>query len=229
MYLRGRMYKVHWVSIGDGQGSSSPFLRNRMRRSNLQYVMGTTRQGKRNKYTIRGTDTVVRAKDCVLLRRTDAIKPIIARVEKFEQDNMNRMRVYVRKYYRPEETIEGRVCFHGDKELFLSNHYDVHSADTIEGKCFVHNLKNYMKLEVVGANDYYSRFWYNAFTGAMTPERVEVLCKCEMPYNPDRLMVLCGSCNERYHPKCVGMPFEEAMKSEDFRFVCSKCSPDLKD
>ena len=116
----------------------------------------------------------VAAKDCVLLRRTGAIKPIIARVEKIEQDNSNRMRVYVRRYYRPEETIEGRVCFHGDKELFLSNHYDVHSADTIEGKCFVHTLKNYMKLEVVGANDYFSRFWYNAFTGAMTPERVEV-------------------------------------------------------
>jgi hypothetical protein len=31
-----------------------------MRRSNLQNIMATTRQGKRNKYTIGGTNTVVR-------------------------------------------------------------------------------------------------------------------------------------------------------------------------
>ena len=44
------------------------------------------------------------------------------------------------------------------RKLFLSNHYDVQSARTIEGKCIAHSFKNYTKPENVGAEDYYCRF-----------------------------------------------------------------------
>ena len=63
---------------------------------------------------------------------------------------------------------------HGAKELFLSDHFDVQSAHTIEGKCIVHTFKNYTRLENVGAEDYYCRFEYKAATGAFTPDRVAV-------------------------------------------------------
>ncbi|KAL5132507.1 Chromatin remodeling protein EBS [Glycine soja] len=163
--------------------------------------------------------------DCVLMRPSDTSKPpYVARVEKIEQDNRNNVKVRVRWYYRPEESIGGRRQFHGAKELFLSDHYDVQSAHTIEGKCVVHSFKNYTKLENVGAEDYYCRFEYKAATGAFTPDRVAVYCKCEMPYNPDDLMVQCEGCKDWYHPACVGMTIEEAKKLD--HFVCSECSSD---
>ncbi|XP_027355842.1 chromatin remodeling protein EBS-like [Abrus precatorius] len=189
--------------------------------------MAKTRPGRKDldSYTIRGTNKIVRAGDCVLMRPSDTSKPpYVARVEKIEQDNRNNVKVRVKWYYRPEESIGGRRQFHGAKELFLSDHYDVQSAHTIEGKCLVHSFKNYTKLENVGAEDYYCRFEYKAATGAFTPDRVAVYCKCEMPYNPDDLMVQCEGCKDWYHPACVGMTIEEAKKLD--HFVCSECLSD---
>ncbi|XP_057473836.1 chromatin remodeling protein EBS-like isoform X3 [Actinidia eriantha] len=149
------------------------------------------------------TDAVTIAGDCVLMRPSDSDKPpYVARIEKLEADHRNNVKVRVRWYYRPEESIGGRRQFHGAKELFLSDHFDVQSAHTIEGKCIVHTFKNYTKLENVGAEDYFCRFEYKAATGGFTPDRVAVYCKCEMPYNPDDLMVQCEGCKDwqRSHP-----------------------------
>ncbi|GMN36395.1 hypothetical protein TIFTF001_005993 [Ficus carica] len=189
--------------------------------------MAKTRPGRKDldSYTIKGTNKVVRAGDCVLMRPSDTGKPpYVARIEKIEADNRNNVKVRVRWYYRPEESMGGRRQFHGAKELFLSDHYDVQSAHTIEGKCVVHSFKNYTKLENVAAEDYYCRFEYKAATGGFTPDRVAVYCKCEMPYNPDDLMVQCEGCKDWYHPACVGMTIEEAKNLE--QFVCSECSSD---
>ncbi|KAH7670187.1 Bromo adjacent homology (BAH) domain-containing protein [Dioscorea alata] len=68
------------------------------------------------------------------MRPADSEKqPYVARMEKIEADHRNNVKVRVRWYYRPEESIGGRRQFHGAKELFLSDHYDVQSAHTIEG------------------------------------------------------------------------------------------------
>ncbi|THF94425.1 hypothetical protein TEA_013476 [Camellia sinensis var. sinensis] len=189
--------------------------------------MAKTKPGKKDvdSYTIKGTNKIVRPGDCVLMRPSDSDKPpYVARVEKIEADHRNNVKVRVRWYYRPEESMGGRRQFHGAKELFLSDHYDVQSAHTIEGKCIVHTFKNYTKLENVGAEDYFCRFEYKAATGGFTPDRVAVYCKCEMPYNPDDLMVQCEGCKDWFHPSCMGMTIEEAKKLE--RFLCSDCSDD---
>ncbi|KAK4761162.1 hypothetical protein SAY87_006055 [Trapa incisa] len=178
-----------------------------------------------NSYTIRGTNKVVRVGDCVLMRPSDTRKPLyVALVEKIQPDSRNNVKVKVRWYYRPEESMGGRRQFHGAKELFLSDHYDIQSAHTIEGKCIVHSFKSYTKLENVGSEDYYCRFEYKAATGAFSPDRIAVYCKCEMPYNPDDLMVQCEGCRDWYHPACVGMTIEEAKRLD--HFVCSECSDD---
>ncbi|MBA0667223.1 hypothetical protein Goklo_000340, partial [Gossypium klotzschianum] len=127
-----------------------------------------------------------------------------------------------RWYYRPEESIGGRRQFHGSKELFLSDHYDVQSADTIEGKCTVHSFKSYTKLDSVGNDDFFCRFEYNSSTGAFNPDRVAVYCKCEMPYNPDDLMVQCEDCSDWFHPACIEMTAEEAKILD--HFFCETCS-----
>ncbi|KAK9128290.1 hypothetical protein Syun_017087 [Stephania yunnanensis] len=91
------------------------------------------------------------AGDCVLMKPAESSKlPYVAMVEKIEAGVRGQVKVRVRWYYRPEEPIGGRRQFHGSKELFLSDHYDVQSADTIEGKCVVHTFKSYTKLDTVG-------------------------------------------------------------------------------
>ncbi|XP_050214663.1 chromatin remodeling protein EBS [Mercurialis annua] len=157
------------------------------------------KDGKRqvDSYTIQGTNKVVQVGDCVLIRPSGTGKPpYVAKIEGIKDDIRNNVKVGVRWYYRPEEAKGGRRQFHGTKELFLSDHYDEQSGQTIEGKCIVHSFKNYRVLGNVGADDYYSRFEYNPTTGDFTPDRVAVYCKCEMPYNPDHLMVRCDRCTD---------------------------------
>ncbi|PQM38033.1 chromatin remodeling protein EBS-like isoform X2 [Prunus yedoensis var. nudiflora] len=171
--------------------------------------MAKTKPGKKDldSYTIKGTTKVVRTGDCVLMRPSDSDKPpYVARVEKIEADHRNNVKVRVRWYYRPE--IHRRA-----KTVPWSQGA---SAHTIEGKCTVHSFKNYTKLENVGAEDYFCRFEYKASTGGFTPDRVAVYCKCEMPYNPDDLMVQCEGCKDWFHPSCMGMTIEDAKKLEHF-------------
>uniref|UniRef100_A0A804NQV7 Chromatin remodeling protein EBS n=1 Tax=Zea mays TaxID=4577 RepID=A0A804NQV7_MAIZE len=184
--------------------------------------MAKTKQGNKDvdSYTIGGTNKVVY--DCVLMRASDSDnQPYVARVEKMEGDGRGSVRVQVRWYYRPEESKGGRRQFHGAKELFLSDHFDLQSAHTIEGKCVVHSFKNYTRLDNVGPEDFFCRFEYKAATGSFTPDRVAVYCKCEMPYNPDDLMVQCDACKHWFHPSCVAMTIEQAKKLD--HFVCSDC------
>ncbi|KAF5820885.1 putative chromatin regulator PHD family [Helianthus annuus] len=187
--------------------------------------MAKTRPGKRDleSYTIRGTNKVVRVGDSVLMRSAENEKnPYVARVESIEADVKGNVKVRARWYYRPEESIGGRRQFHGIKELFLSDHYDVQSAHTIEDKCIVHTFKNYTKLDGVGPEDYFCRFEYKAATGGFTPDRVAVYCKCEMPYNPDDLMVQCEACKDWYHPACLNMTVEQTKQLDSF--TCDECS-----
>ncbi|KAH8967104.1 hypothetical protein BDL97_03G061900 [Sphagnum fallax] len=162
------------------------------------------------------------------MRGQDSEKPpYVAKIEKIEADSRNNVKVRVRWYYRPEESMGGRRQFHGSKELFLSDHYDIQSADTIEGKCTVHTFKNYTKLESVGTDDYFCRFEYKAATGGFTPDRVAVYCKCELPYNPDDLMVQCEFCKDWFHPICMNFTQEQVKKME--QFVCPDCSSQAGD
>ncbi|EEC84527.1 hypothetical protein OsI_31247 [Oryza sativa Indica Group] len=46
-------------------------------------------------------------------------------------------------------------------------------------------------------------------------------CKCEMPYNPDDLMVQCEGCKDWFHPSCMGMTIEQAKILD--HFLCADC------
>ncbi|XP_063938155.1 chromatin remodeling protein EBS-like [Daucus carota subsp. sativus] len=174
-------------------------------------------------YTVKGSNQVIRAGDCVLMQPCEPNKPpYVARVEKLEANNKGETTVEVRWYYRPEEAIGGRRQFYGEKEVFLSDHYDFQSADTIISKCIVHSFKAYCELDQVGVEDYYSRFEYIASTGEFTSDRVEVFCKCEMPYNPDTLMIQCDECQDWYHLACVKMTTARARQLSSY--VCDECA-----
>ncbi|XP_047335641.1 chromatin remodeling protein EBS-like [Impatiens glandulifera] len=174
-------------------------------------------------YTIRGINTVVKPGDYVLLRspESDTI-PYVAQMKKIQIDNENNVTVWLRWYYRPEDSIGGRKLFHGAKELFLSDHYDFQNALTIQGKCMVHSLKNYTNLEKIEAEDYYCRYEYKAATGVFVPSCVRVYCKCKLPENPDLLMVQCEECKNWYHPFCLEMTIDQAKQLDPF--MCSDCN-----
>ncbi|KAM0872697.1 hypothetical protein ACQ4PT_038562 [Festuca glaucescens] len=176
-------------------------------------------------YTIKGSDGVINPGDAVLMKAPDSSKrPYVARVEEIEATGPRgaNVRVKVRWYYRPEESMGGRRPFHGSKEVFLSDHQDVQSADTIECKCNVYSFKEYTKLDAVNAEDYFCRFEYKSITGSFVPDRIAVFCKCEMPYNPDDLMIQCDDCSDWFHPACIGKTIKEAKKLENFS--CESCA-----
>ncbi|KAE8703146.1 Detected protein of confused Function [Hibiscus syriacus] len=177
-------------------------------------------------YTLRQINKTIKAGDCVLMRPAERSKQqYVARIERIEADTRGgNVKVHVKWYYRPEESIGGRRQFHGSKEIFSSDHYDVQSVDTIEAKCTVHSFKSYTKLDAVGNEDYFCRFEYNSCTGAFNPDRVAVYCKCEMPYNPDDLMVQCEGCSDWFHPACIEMTEEEAKRLD--HFFCETCLPE---
>ncbi|KAI4318344.1 hypothetical protein MLD38_032064 [Melastoma candidum] len=177
-------------------------------------------------YTVNHINRTIKAGDCVLMRPSDPSKPsYVARVERIESDSRgSNVKVHVRWYYRPEESIGGRRPFHGSKEVFLSDHYDIQSADTIESICTVHSFKSYTKLDAVGNDDFFCRFEYNSSNGSFNPDRVAVYCKCEMPYNPDDLMVQCEGCTDWFHPTCIDLTVEDAKQLD--HFFCESCSPE---
>ncbi|KAK9821725.1 hypothetical protein WJX81_005807 [Elliptochloris bilobata] len=129
--------------------------------------------------------------------------------------------ILVAWFYRPEEAQGGRKQFHGEKELFKSEHLDWCLAVTIEGKCQVHSLRAYQALKKVELTDYFTRFTYKPTTHEFRPDRVPVYCVCELPYNPDAYMVQCEACEDWFHPQCIG--YTQAQVEPIKNFTCPEC------
>jgi len=132
------------------------------------------------------------------------------------------VRLQVTWFYRPEEARGGRKAFHGEKELFQSDHYDYVPSGSINEKCNVHTLRAYQNLGVVSELDYFTRFIYKAAKGEFKPDRVPVYCVCEMPFNPDLFMVECEGCEEWHHPECLRLTRKEVETMA--HFVCPECT-----
>ncbi|MCO5579895.1 hypothetical protein L7F22_033760 [Adiantum nelumboides] len=47
-------------------------------------------------------------------------------------------------------------------------------------------------------------------------------CKCEMPYNPDDLMVQCDACKDWFHPECLKMSSKTVKKLD--HYFCPDCA-----
>ncbi|MEW5305458.1 MAG: hypothetical protein WDW36_007996 [Sanguina aurantia] len=131
-------------------------------------------------------------------------------------------RVKVTWFYRPEEAVGGRKGFHGLQELFGSDHGDVVHKDTILQKVMVYTLEEYEALEEVLPHQYFTRFFYKPATTEFVPDKVPVYCTCELPYNPDRDMVLCDECEDWYHWDCLAIKDERELDAVH-HFVCPPC------
>lgn len=78
--------------------------------------------------------------------------------------------VHLAWFYRPHETAFPNKDFIGKDQLFYSSVREVHSANTIMGKCYVHTFKAYRNLcdlQNVGPLDFYCRYKYDPDTGTI--------------------------------------------------------------
>lgn len=211
------------------QGLKTRFYHGRKGRMGRKGKQGSSTGNNVREYKIerKGEDPfVIRVGDTVLLRPpVDNVPEYVARVEGITVER-NDVKVRTRWYYRPEESLGGRRNFHGEKEVFLSDHFDICSVDAIIGPCTVHSFKNYVKLDSVEAEDFFCRFEYRASTGTFKPDYVAVYCICEMPYNPDDLMVQCDSCKDWFHPKCINISADVAKELNGY--ICAPCKKEGK-
>ncbi|CAL8466792.1 g6328 [Coccomyxa elongata] len=165
--------------------------------------------------------------DCVLVRGVGERLPFVGKIKDVRVQGKNgQVNVQVAWFYRPEEATGGRKAFHGEKELFRSDHLDWCYASTIEGKCRVHSLQHYQALSKVTDEDFYTRFTYKPVSKEFRPDRVPVYCVCELPYNPDDFMILCSGCEEWYHPKCINLTKAHCEKLQHFN--CPECEQALR-
>ncbi|GLC41766.1 hypothetical protein PLESTB_001704700 [Pleodorina starrii] len=163
--------------------------------------------------------------DCVLINPDKADAPAyIGRIRKIRQKLGNPLDVEldVTWFYRPEEAVGGRKVFHGESELFESSHQDKSPLGAILDRCFVHTMEKYEALKERRENDFFSRLTYKPQTNQFEPDEVPVYCICELPHNPDNPMVMCESCEEWYHPHCLGLGHEVL---EHEKFTCPRCDP----
>eukprot|EP00210_Caulerpa_lentillifera_P004919 g4694.t1 len=171
-------------------------------------------------------DVVFMTDDCVLINSGPSnLKPYIGRIKKIEQRARNNISIEVEWFYRPDESLCGRLPFHGDKEVFESDHVDRLPSHVIEDRCTVHTYEEYTELEVVKDNDFFYRWKYDPSTGEFTPDQVTVYCVCELPHNPDRSMIGCDQCKDWFHPECIGLTESEQveLESESSTFLCPSC------
>lgn len=112
--------------------------------------------------------------------------------------------------------------YHGEKELFLSDHKDTVHSDSIISKCTVWNLEEYRALETITTTDFFWRYNYQTTTKRFTPEEVPVFCSCELPENPDHFMAECDSCLNWFHPHpCEGVDPAKVLATGKFK--CRQC------
>ena len=91
-----------------------------------------------------------------------------------EQDGDSNTFLQCQWYYRPEDTFGKRRPFHGSKEVFISDHVDEQTTDSVLDRCRVLSYEEYSKQTVVGKNDFFFRFAYSTSTQAFTPDRITV-------------------------------------------------------
>lgn len=161
--------------------------------------------------------------DCCLVRGENVDMPFVGKIKDISMSGRS-VKVQMAWFYRPEEAQGGRKAFHGERELFRSDHLDWALASTIQSKCRVHSLKSYQALKKVDDEDFYARFTYVPTTHEYRPDKVPVYCLCEMPYNPDMFMVMCNNCEEWYHPRCLGFDNNEVPDN----FVCKLCAETMQ-
>ncbi|GKU07859.1 unnamed protein product [Fusarium langsethiae] len=125
----------------------------------------------------------------------------------------NEHNVYARVYwmYWPDELpsvtiyhkmrVRGRQPYHGTNELIASNHMDIINVVSVTAPAIVNQWIESDDEEIEAA-----LYWRQAYD-CRKPQlsSVGIICKCETPANPDRMIIGCSSskCGQWMHHECL--------------------------
>ncbi|KAM0364328.1 hypothetical protein ACHAPK_010715 [Fusarium culmorum] len=121
--------------------------------------------------------------------------------------------VFARVYwmYWPEELPPGTIChnmrvrgrqsYHGTNELIASNHMDIINVVSVTAPAIV---EQWIEPDDEEIQD--PLYWRQAYD-CRKPQlsSVDIICKCETPANPDKMLIRCSSseCGQRMHHECL--------------------------
>lgn len=98
-------------------------------------------------------------------------------------------RLSVTWFYRPEEVIGGRKVFHGEHEVFRSDHADEVEAGTILRKCAVVSLDKYQAMpRPIKEDVYFTRTFYDAKNRKFKPDKLPTFCVCKTPVSGQKFV-----------------------------------------
>jgi len=166
----------------------------------------------------------------------------ISKIEKIYTDKNSEVQLDVRWYYRPEETVMGRMPWHARLEILESDHTDSIHVGSVNSKCEIYNLEEYealpalgtKKVKVAGENskvvlpEWICRSFYMHKKGKLR-DPLPVYCKCLTPQNPEKTLIYCekGSCRiagRWVHGQCIGA---KGVNTDDLqkagKFYCPDC------
>lgn len=127
--------------------------------------------------------------------------------------------IRLRWFYKPSDVFDEVPEFLSDDELFESDHEQDVFVQTINGKVKVLGLEEYMALDNLTEDVFFTRAKFCAATRTLEPrvETWERICTCKTILSPSSEYVRCRECGKRFHPACVKL----AAAVPDW--VCSVC------
>ncbi|KAK2079438.1 hypothetical protein QBZ16_003130 [Prototheca wickerhamii] len=100
--------------------------------------------------------------------------------------------------------------FHGEDEVLASDHEDEIEEDSIDGRCNVVTLPEYLAIQDKSRDD-------EADGGVPT-----MYWRFKYLYNPDLPMIQCDECKVWYHGPCIGCTDEDITDLSEVYFQCRK-------
>ena len=130
----------------------------------------------------------------------------------------NEAKATVRWFYKTSSVFDIVPEFMGLDELFDSDHEDDVYVQTITSKIRVISLKEYMHMEVIPDDVFFSRASFASTANELVPDldlwtRV---CFCRSILSPNDVYRICAKCEGLFHPECCKRPDEEDWK-------CDRC------
>ena len=167
----------------------------------------------------------------------------IAKIEKIYTDKNSEVHLDVRWYYRPEETVIGRMPWHARLEVIESDHTDSIHVGSVNSKCCIYTLEEYEALPALGAKkvkvageegkvvlpEFICRSYYLHKKGRLEAP-LPVYCNCKTPQNPEKTLIYCdrqtcGIPGRWVHGQCIGakgVSPSEIQKQK--QFFCPGCN-----
>ncbi|CAD8045923.1 unnamed protein product [Paramecium sonneborni] len=106
----------------------------------------------------------------------------------------------------------------GEKELFLSDHYDFIQPDTIISLAEVLDFKDLDMKNIINDFTFFCRSFYRNKQIIPPIQKWSKHCLCKLPMNPDQQYIQCDICYKWFHQQCLGIK-----QIQHFAYVCEKC------